>query len=217
MRASRALWRGSQILERVRGQPPERIAVIDSGVSGAPPVTYGSLASSAAALAPQLIAAAAGPGGDSLRGARVAFCTPHHSSYVRTLLGIWHAGGVCVPLHQTQDAESIEHAVTLTETSVLAATPEMAPRLQPLAAQMNLPLVEISEGLFAEPPSVTDLAVPSEIDGDSDAVIVFTSGTTGRPKGVVRHSNAWLINYLEICCCCCYVLLTVVSVVQYSV
>ena len=94
----------SPLLVRLAGHPPEAVAV-----AGASPVSYGALAAQAAAVAAAL--------GDA-RGARIAFLVEPGSSYVATLLGIWGAGGLAVPLcplHATPEiAYTIENATPAT-------------------------------------------------------------------------------------------------------
>ena len=72
------------LLVRLGGHLPEAVAL-----AGESPLSYGALAGQAAAVAAAL--------GDA-RGARIAFLVEPGSSYVATLLGIWGAGGLAVPL-----------------------------------------------------------------------------------------------------------------------
>jgi malonyl-CoA/methylmalonyl-CoA synthetase len=141
--------------------------------------SYRDLYERSAAIAGHLLG-----GRDDLHEARVAFACPSGVRYVATQWGIWRAGGVAVPLSAAQPASECEYILADSGASLVVAAPEFAPALGPLAARLGATLVitdEAAEGAHRRLPS---------LDRTRRAMILYTSGTTSKPKGVVTtHGN----------------------------
>jgi long-chain acyl-CoA synthetase len=91
------------------------------------------------------------------RGDRVALLFPNGADYVASLFGVWRLGAVAVPLN------------------VLLAPPEIEARIALSGAKLLL-----TETLHA--PGAPELV---ECESGEPAAILFTSGTSGAPKGAV--------------------------------
>lgn len=154
---------------------PEKIAVIDSLGSH----TYGELLRESAAVAAYLL-----DGKKDLNEAPVAFMVSPGFDYVAVQWGIWRAGGIAVPLCISYPFPSLQYVVEDTDAKSIVYGPEYAEILAPFRANEGLRMMEISEI-----PRSADTHLP-EIGLDRAAMILYTSGTTSLPKGVLTtHSN----------------------------
>ncbi|HEU0012870.1 MAG TPA: acyl-CoA synthetase [Longimicrobium sp.] len=130
------------------------------------------------------VAAALLGGADDLREARVAFLAPPGWHYVAVQWGVWRAGGIAVPLAVSHPPAELEYVIGDADAAIVVAHPDFAEVLRPIAERMGRRFVPTTEALAAEPGPLP------EVEDARRAMMVYTSGTTGRPKGVVTtHAN----------------------------
>jgi len=141
--------------------------------------TYGDLLHSSAQIAAQLLHSTA-----TLQEQRVAFLIPSGFEYVAVQWGIWRSGGIAVPLSVGYPRPELEYVIADSGASIIIAHPDFEAVLRPIAQERQLRFILTSDPL----PEATELL--PEIDITSRALILYTSGTTGKPKGVVTtHQN----------------------------
>lgn len=121
---------------------------------------------------------------EDLKEQRVAFLIPPGFEYVATQWGIWRAGGIAVPLCISHPKPELEYVITNSGASIIIAHPNFEDILRPITTEKNLRFILTSETL---PDCVGRLP---QIEITRRALILYTSGTTGKPKGVVTtHQN----------------------------
>jgi malonyl-CoA/methylmalonyl-CoA synthetase len=153
-----------------------RLAVVDRQGSH----TYADLLDASGRIAHALLADA-----PDLRESRIAFLTPPDFSYAAVQWAIWRGGGIAVPLATSHPPGEWEYTLHDSGASAVVAGGEFAGRIAPVAARLGIPMIGTAEALAA-PPATTLPALTAV----RRAMMVYTSGTTGRPKGVVTtHGN----------------------------
>jgi fatty-acyl-CoA synthase len=121
-------------------------------------------------------------------GGRVAFLGPNHPAFLEILFGTGMLGAIFVPLNARLTPAELSHVLDDSGTIVLVHTPEhraTAEALRPVVRHVFD--LDAYEELLADGPD-EDLDEP--VDRDDVALIMYTSGTTGRPKGAaLTHAN----------------------------
>ncbi len=129
------------------------------------------------------------------RGDRVAILAENHPEWLITFWAAVSLGAVVAALNGWWTTDEIDYALGLVEPKVLVGDAKRLERAAGVAT--DVPRVEI-EGEFASLMAhAPDAALPDgAIDEDDPALILFTSGTTGRPKGAV-HSHRGLLGFIN--------------------
>ena len=136
------------------------------------------------------------------KGDKVAILLMNCLEWLPIYFGILKSGAVAVPLNFRYTAEEIKYCLDLSDAVALVFGPEFISRMEAIYKQ--LPKIKLllfageNRPIFAE--NYDRLAANCcsdepqvEIDDQDDAVIYFSSGTTGFPKAIL-HSHASLMS-----------------------
>ncbi|MEW6146019.1 MAG: acyl-CoA synthetase [Thermodesulfobacteriota bacterium] len=119
-----------------------------------------------------------------LREKRVAFMVPSSFDYAAVMLGVWLAGGIAVPLCVSHPDPELDYALRDSGAGFVIASPEFEDRLRLLAGERNAEFITVADALSSRHRDLPRLS------GERRAMIIYTSGTTSRHKGVVTtHEN----------------------------
>lgn len=160
------------------GRLDARLAEACRAFADAPAVTDARTTLSYAALARRAAGLAKGLGESGIRPDEpVIAAVSSHAGDVAALMAIWQAGGVAVPVHRGAAYASVQTVLSRTGARLIVnAVPD-----EPLTGMAP---GEVVKAAAAPPP-------PREILKDA-AWIVFTSGSTGQPKGVVLAHDRYV-------------------------
>jgi amino acid adenylation domain-containing protein len=170
------------LIEDVARRTPEAVAIVHGEMT----VTYGQLVDRARALAALLRANGVQPGD------RVAVALDRGVDLVVALLGAWFGGAAFVPLEPRQPQARLQAIVKQIEPAAILAEERLGPAFEGTAPLIARQALDVRDPLPELPPSLP--AAEDETRGI--AYVMFTSGSTGEPNGVVVSHRA-LINYLS--------------------
>jgi fatty-acyl-CoA synthase len=143
-------------------------------------LTYGALAARIEQLAQAFAGRGIGPGD------RVAYLGANDIATFEVFFAAGRLGAIFVPFNWRLAPPELAYLVSDSAPSLLVHAPEFAA----VVAELPVPAVAVGDGYEALLATGSSERVRADVSLDDDAVILYTSGTTGRPKGaVLTHAN----------------------------
>jgi len=171
-----------ELFEAQARRTPDAIAVVAPEAGS---LTYGQLDARANQLAHHLRARGIGP------EVLVGVCLERTPELLVALLGILKAGGAYVPLDPTYPAERLARMASEARLSLLLTQQALVETFA--NPEVALYLLDTEDPARAALPTH---APPRLTTPDGLAYVVFTSGSTGMPKGVMVSHRSWANAYL---------------------
>ncbi|XP_048402998.1 malonate--CoA ligase ACSF3, mitochondrial isoform X2 [Stegostoma tigrinum] len=174
------------------GSFAERLAIVDDNGR----YTYRDLYLYSLALARKIHSALGCLDGD-VKEQRISILCPNNVSYVIAQWASWMSGGVAVPLCKKHPAPELEYVVQDSQSTLIIVEKNYLELITPVADRLGVkclqlpdysPFQESSDNGHLEKcgtAPVPDAGFVVTDWKDRGAMILYTSGTTGRPKGVL--------------------------------
>ncbi len=138
------------------------------------------------------------------RGDRVAVYSQNRVEFIEVQFACARLGAVFVPLNWRLTIHELDYIVSDASPTVLVADPELGDMAAELVERTNTPHLIVFSGDGAHPDrsanyddglaavDTTTLPVMPELTHDDPLTIMYTSGTTGRPKGaIITHGMSF--------------------------
>ena len=141
--------------------------------------SYGQFARAAAGIGAALGARGIAPGD------RVAIFMGNRPQYLEAMYGIWHAGAVAVPINAKLHPKEAAWIIADAGARLVFSDDKLAAGLAEALPAGGAQTLSAEGAAFAAMRKAQPMDRPAELDADALIWLFYTSGTTGKPKGVM--------------------------------
>ena len=125
-----------------------------------------------------------------IKADRVAIFSENCPEWGMSYLGIVSIGAVAVPLDAQYTKDEVENLLRDSEGKAIFTSPTLLPTVKEASQGLNIKIIRLDEPLPENPPSPPFSKVGIIVNDNDLASLLYTSGTTGVPKGVMlTHGN----------------------------
>jgi carnitine-CoA ligase len=163
------------LFARLAAATPERIFAR----IGADALTFGTLDLRSAALADWLCRSGV------KYGDRVALMLRNGEVALAMMLAIARMGAIWVPVNTQAVGDNLAYVLAHSGPRIVVAEPDLVPIIAACGVDLRSALVVEAGALPSGQPVSASLSTAASVDCDDPFAIMYTSGTTGRPKGVL--------------------------------
>lgn len=135
----------------------------------------------------------------------VGIISPNNIHYFAAFHGIGLSGAASTPINPQYVEDEISYQLTVTEAKVLVVHPSCIEKSLPVIKKLGIIAISMGTEKFDGFLNMDDLVKtkgdPSQlptVDPESTLTIPFSSGTTGKPKGVVLTHRNVVVNVLQV-------------------
>ncbi|WP_216828554.1 long-chain-fatty-acid--CoA ligase [Alkalihalobacterium elongatum] len=129
------------------------------------------------------------------KGDHIALIMGNAPEFMYALYGAWHIGAVVIPINPTYTKTELQYLLENGNVKAVISIPQLLPVIEELKSELKeltyiLDVTSEEFNRFVQSGDQNFAGVP--IDENENAVILYTSGTTGKPKGaMLTHKNLY--------------------------
>ncbi|XP_061380466.1 malonate--CoA ligase ACSF3, mitochondrial [Danaus plexippus] len=157
---------------------PTRVALQDDFAT----YTYADLYDAATALSKEIAALLLGETERS-----ICYMCNNDANHVIVQWAIWMTGNIAVPLTPLHPEEMLKYFIMDSDSKLIICANDFEKVLKPIAKELSKPILlsNRSENSEEKKTVLQDVDLTNKWYGDNEAMLIYTSGTTSKPKGVV--------------------------------